>query len=382
MTFDPIPLAQDLIRRRSVTPADDGALDVLTAALEPLGFVCRRYRFGEVDNLHAQLGAGAPHLVYCGHTDVVPVGDAKAWTAEPFGAELRDGFLWGRGAADMKGGLAAFVAAIADHLTRRGRPHGAISLIITGDEEGPAVHGIKALLPTLAEAGVRFTHGLGGEPTSARQLGDVVKNGRRGSLNAVIEVRGRQGHVAYPAKALNPIAPLLQLLTALTSRRLDDGAPGFPPSNLEVTTIDVGNGPHNVIPALATAKLNIRFNTAHRGADLSAWIAAECARMADASGAQIEAKIAVTGDPFFTAAGDWTDLVGAAVAAETGAQPALTTDGGTSDCRFLKDYAPCVEFGLVNATIHQVDERAAVDDIRALARIYAGVLDRLFHPTQ
>jgi succinyl-diaminopimelate desuccinylase len=382
MTFDPIPLAQDLIRRRSVTPADDGALDVLTAALEPLGFVCRRYRFGEVDNLHAQLGAGAPHLVYCGHTDVVPVGDAKAWTAEPFGAELRDGFLWGRGAADMKGGIAAFVAAIADYLTRRGRPPGAISLIITGDEEGPAVHGIKALLPTLAEAGVRFTHGLGGEPTSARRLGDVVKNGRRGSLNAVIEVRGRQGHVAYPAEALNPIAPLLQLLTALTSRRLDDGAPGFPPSNLEVTTIDVGNGPHNVIPALATAKLNIRFNTAHRGADLSAWIAAECARVADVSGAQIEAKIAVTGDPFFTAAGDWTDLVGAAVAAETGAQPALTTDGGTSDCRFLKDYAPCVEFGLVNATIHQVDERAAVDDVRALARIYAGVLDRLFHPTR
>jgi succinyl-diaminopimelate desuccinylase len=380
MLLDPIPLAQDLIRRRSVTPADDGALDVLSAALEPLGFVCRRYRFGAVDNLHAQLGDGAPHLVYCGHTDVVPVGDAAAWSVDPFAAEVRDGFLWGRGAADMKGGIAAFVAAVADHLARRGPPNGAISLIITGDEEGPAIDGIKALLPALAANGVRFTHGLGGEPTSARRLGDVVKNGRRGSLNAVINVRGRQGHVAYPAEALNPIPPLLALLTNLAARRLDDGAPGFPPSNLEVTTVDVGNAPHNVIPAQAGAKLNIRFNTAHIGADLAAWIEAEAARVAAATGTTIDAKIAITGDPFFTPAGAWTDLVAAAVAAETGLAPALTTDGGTSDCRFLKNYAPCVEFGLVNATIHQIDERAAIADIQALARIYAGVLDRVFAP--
>jgi succinyl-diaminopimelate desuccinylase len=380
MTLDPIALAQNLIRRRSVTPADDGALDVLSAALEPLGFACRRYRFGAVDNLHAQLGDGAPHLVYCGHTDVVPVGDAAAWTIDPFAGEIRDGFLWGRGAADMKGGIAAFVAGISAFLARHGRPRGAISLIITGDEEGPAIDGIKALLPELAKDGVRFTHGLGGEPTSAQRLGDVVKNGRRGSLNAVIHARGRQGHAAYPADALNPIPALMALLTTLKARTLDNGAPGFPPSNLEVTTIDVGNVAHNVIPAAASAKLNIRFNTAHSGAALSAWIAAEAARFSAETGVQLDAKITVTGDPFFTQPGSWTQTVAAAIAAETGLAPALTTDGGTSDCRFLKDYVDCVEFGLVNATIHQVDERAAVADIVALSRIYADVLGRVFHP--
>jgi succinyl-diaminopimelate desuccinylase len=379
MSLDPIALAQDLIRRRSVTPVDDGALEVLSAALEPLGFVCRRYRFGEVDNLHAQLGEGAPHLVYCGHTDVVPVGDAAAWTVDPFAGEIRDGFLWGRGAADMKGGIAAFVAGVSAYLANHSRPAGAISLIITGDEEGPAIDGVKALLPVLAEAGVRFTHGLGGEPTSAQRLGDVVKNGRRGSLNAVITARGRQGHVAYPADAQNPIPALMALLTGLKARRLDDGAPGFPPSNLEVTTLDVGNAPHNVIPATATAKLNIRFNTAHSGAALSAWIAAEAARLSSETGIGLDAKIAVTGDPFFTNPGAWTQIVADAVTEETGAAPALTTDGGTSDCRFLKDYVDCVEFGLVNASIHQVNERASVEDIIRLSRIYANVLTRLFH---
>jgi succinyl-diaminopimelate desuccinylase len=368
---DPIPLARALIRRRSITPADGGALDVLGAALAALGFRCRRMPFEDVDNLFATRGEGRPHLVYCGHTDVVPPGDEAAWRFDPFAAEIAEGALWGRGAADMKSGVAAFVAAIARSTPWR---RGALSLLITGDEEGPAQAGVKAMLPVLAAEGVRFDHGLGGEPTSAVRLGDVVKVGRRGSLNGVVTAAGRQGHVAYPQDADNPIPVLLAFLHALQARNLDQGYPDFEPSNLEVTSIDVGNPAHNVIPARAQAKFNIRFNPNHTGASLCAWLEGVRAAAAAARSVELDLRLAVTGEPFHTPPGPWSDLVARAVEAETGLAPALTTGGGTSDCRFLKDHAPCVEFGLLNATIHQVNEHAPLSDIEALASIYARIL--------
>lgn len=375
---DPLPLARRLIQAPSVTPADEGALDVLGEALAALGFTVTRHRFDEVDNLYARLGAAEPVFCFAGHTDVVPTGPQDQWTRAPFAADIEDGVLWGRGAADMKGAIAAMVAGTAAFLEQAGEPAGSIAFLITGDEEGPAVNGTKKLLEAITEQGEQLSHCLVGEPTNPHTLGETIKAGRRGSLNGVITVTGRQGHVAYPDKAENPIPVLMTVLSRLTARTLDDGAPHFQASNLEVTSIDVDNPAHNVIPGQARAKFNIRFNTAHIGADLKRWIEDEATGAAQGSGCTIHLDLKVTGEAFLTPPGPFTDLVKAAVAAGTGHDPALTTGGGTSDARFIKDYCPVVEFGLVGATMHQIDERVDAADITALSVIYADILQRYF----
>ncbi len=378
---DPLPLARALMRRRSVTPTDDDVLAVLSQALERLGFRVMRKRFGEVDNLYARLGDASPNFCFAGHLDVVPVGDVAAWTADPFGAEIRDGWLYGRGAADMKTAIAAMVAATARHLETEGKPAGSISFLITLDEEGPGLDGTQRVLKAITEDGEVIDHCLVGEPTSLELVGDTMKNGRRGSLNAVVTVEGKQGHVAYPKLAVNPINVLLDVAHHLRRRILDSGAPGFDASNLEITTIDVGNAPHNVIPARATAKFNIRFNTAHTGEELLAWIE-ECRERAAryARGATVTIDARVSGEPFYTTPGPFTSLLSAAITDATGRTPVLSTTGGTSDARFIKDYCPVAELGLQNATAHMVDERVLVEDVQALADVYAAVLKRYFAP--
>lgn len=375
---DPLPLSQALIRCRSVTPTDDEAMGTLGHALEALGFRVIRRRFGEVDNLYARLGETGPNFCFAGHLDVVPVGDAAAWTADPFAAEIRDGWLYGRGAADMKTAIAAMVAAAARRKAAGGWP-GSVSFLMTLDEEGPAIDGTRRMLESLRADGEVIDHCLVGEPTSVDLIGDTIKNGRRGSLNAVITVEGKQGHVAYPKLALNPVSVLLDLAHHLRHRILDSGAPGFDASNLEITTIDVGNVAHNVIPARATAKFNIRFNTNHTGASLLAWIE-ECRERAArySRGAAVTVEARVGGEPFYTSPGPFTDLLAAAVSDATGRTPVLSTSGGTSDARYIKDYCPVAELGLQNATAHMVDERVRVDDVRSLAGIYDAALARYF----
>ncbi|WP_339333610.1 succinyl-diaminopimelate desuccinylase [uncultured Maricaulis sp.] len=376
---NPLPLAQALIRRPSITPADAGALGVLEAALEQLGFACRRYPFGEVDNLYARRGTASPCFLFAGHTDVVPPGAEADWQKPPFAAEAGDdGMLWGRGAADMKGAIAAMVASVQRLLDESGEPDGSIAFLITGDEEGPAIHGTKAALAALAEEGERFDHCLVGEPTNPNVLGDTIKSGRRGSLNCTLTVTGRQGHVAYPERAENPIPALLTVLNRLLARKLDDGVSPFQPSNLEVTSIDVGNPTTNVIPATARARFNIRFNIAHTGDQLSTWIREEAAMVDLDFDGSITADIHVTGEAFLTPAGPFTTLLQDCIQAETGRRPALTTGGGTSDARFIQLYAPVAEFGLVGATMHQVDERVPVSDIETLTAIYTRILSQYF----
>lgn len=375
---DPTALAQALVRRPSITPADEGALDIVRDALEALGFTCRELPFGPVRNLYARRGTRAPNLLFAGHTDVVPPGDEAAWRSPPFAAEILDGRLYGRGSADMKGGIAAFIAAVARRDAVQAEGGGSISLLITGDEEGPAVDGTKPALAALAADGEGWSHALVGEPTSRAVLGDQVKVGRRGSLNAVVTSVGRQGHVAYPDAASNPLPPLLDFLHRITAAPLDDGDPPFAASALQVTSVDVGNPAHNVIPAQAAARFNVRFNTRWTSETLGAWIEdRRAAAAADFSGTlTVDAR--VTGEPFRTTSNAFADLLCAAVEAETGRTPERSVAGGTSDGRFIKDYAPVAEFGLVGATIHQVDEHAAVADLETLARIYARLLDGYF----
>ena len=375
MTTDPIALAQALIRCPSVTPADAGALDVLANALAALGFETHLLTFGAapdgpVRNLFARHGTSGPHFAFAGHTDVVPVGDTAAWSLDPFAAEVRDGQLVGRGAADMKGAIAAFVAAVA----RVGPLPGSLSLIITGDEEGPATFGTARLLEWMEANGHVPDACLVGEPTSLRTLGDTVKVGRRGSLNAWITVNGAQGHVAYPDRADNPITRLLRILDTLKARRLDPGSDWFDASNLEITDIGVGNPAMNVIPALARARLNIRFNDLHRGTDLKAWIEEVVAEAAPAH----ELVVRISGEAFLTEPGPLSATVSAAIEAVTGVAPELSTSGGTSDARFIRRLCPVVEFGLPGQSMHKVDEVAAVADIERLADIYAELLRRWF----
>ncbi len=371
---DPAPLACALIRKPSVTPLDAGAQFELIQALETLGFSCQRFRFGEVDNLYARRGATGKNFCFAGHTDVVSAGAEDSWTAPPFDAVIRDNKLWGRGASDMKGAIAAFIAAIARLDQTGARTPSSISLLITGDEEGPAVDGTVKLLRAIADQGERIDHCLVGEPTSAHAIGDNIKIGRRGSLNGVIRVVGRQGHVAYPERAENPVPVLLDLLTKLKERELDDGAPHFQASNLEITSVDVGNRTHNIIPAKATARLNIRFNTNHKGRDLESWIEGLVDAAREGFDGGVSAELTTTGEAFMTRAGDFTDVLQDAVEAETNRRPVLSTGGGTSDARFIKDYAPVAELGLTGESIHQVDEHCRLDDLETLTRVYARVL--------
>ncbi|HYF22048.1 MAG TPA: succinyl-diaminopimelate desuccinylase [Caulobacteraceae bacterium] len=374
LRIDPVGLARDLIRRPSVTPRDEGAMGVLEGVLEGLGFKCRRMRFGEIENLYARRGETGPNLCFAGHTDVVPPGDAAAWRADPFEARVEDGVLVGRGAVDMKGGIAAWVAAVAEV----GEVAGSLSFLITGDEEGPALDGTKKVVEALRAEGERIDHCLVGEPTSVRELGDVIKVGRRGSLNAWITVEGRQGHVAYPERAANPIPVLIRLLDRLEARRLDDGWPSFPPSNLELTTVDVGNTATNIIPAQAKGRLNVRFNPAHTGERLIAWLTDECARAEAESGLKIRLETLHSGDAFLTEPGPFVDLVTDTVDAVLGRRPEANTVGGTSDARFIRSLCPVVELGLVGQTMHQVDERAPVAEIERLRDVYAALIRRYF----
>jgi succinyl-diaminopimelate desuccinylase len=376
MTVDPISLAQDLIRRPSVTPADAGAMDVLQRALERIGFVCRRMRFGEIENLYARRGTQAPNLCFAGHTDVVPVGDAAAWTHDPFDAPIHNGVLYGRGAADMKAAIAAFVSA-ASGIDAAGQT-GSLSLLITGDEEGEAEDGTGKVVAALMAEGETVDHCVLGEPSSLAAVGDQLKIGRRGSLNAWISVEGVQGHVAYPQQAANPIPVLVRLLDRLQSHALDEGYPRFPPSNLEVTTIDVGNPTTNVIPAKAAARLNIRFNPHHDGDSLMAWLRREC----DAAGAGFRGEVnlrgKLTGNAFITEPGPFVTVCSQAAAEVMGAEPALSTTGGISDARFIRALCPVVELGLVGASMHMVDECAPIEDIHRLAETYAVLIRRYF----
>jgi succinyl-diaminopimelate desuccinylase len=368
---DPLALAQALIRCASVTPDDAGAQDVLAAALERLGFAIRRLRFGNTANLFARLGESGPHLCFAGHTDVVPAGDVAAWRGDPFGGEVRDGVLYGRGACDMKGGIAAFVAACAQRLENGGGARGSISLLITGDEEGPALDGTARVLEWMDQHGQVPDFCLVGEPTCRARLGDVVKIGRRGSLNARIALHGKQGHAAYPQRADNPVHRLVRALAALITAPLDAGTEFFEPSSLQLTSIDVGNPATNVIPAAAHAALNIRFNDRHTGAALEAWLRAVLAQHAERFGLDVS----VSGEAFLTQPGPMVDRLRAAVAAATGVEPALDTGGGTSDARFIARHCAVAEFGLVGSSMHQVDERVPVDELRGLTRAYRAVLD-------
>ncbi|PVM84573.1 succinyl-diaminopimelate desuccinylase [Caulobacter endophyticus] len=374
VSIDPVELAQALIRRPSVTPADEGAMDVLQRQLEGLGFDCRRMKFGEIENLYARRGTAQPNLCFAGHTDVVPVGDDAAWTAGPFEAEIKDGVLYGRGAVDMKSAIAAFVSAVA----HTEEVPGSISFLITGDEEGVAEDGTVKVVEALAAEGEIIDHCIVGEPTSANLLGDMVKIGRRGSINAWIAVDGKQGHVAYPHRAANPIPVMVDILSRLQGRVLDEGYTGFQPSNLEVTTVDVGNPATNVIPASAKARINIRFNPAHKGKDLAAWIEQECREAAEGFSGRVEALCKISGEAFLTQPGAFTDVIVGAVGDATGRVPELSTTGGTSDARFIRALCPVVEFGLVGSTMHQVDERVPVEEVRQLAGAYTALIRRYF----
>ena len=374
-TIDPVELAGRLIACPSVTPARGEVFDVLEAALAPLGFAVHRFVEGEppdgpVENLFATRGSGSPHFAFAGHLDVVPPGDG--WATDPFEPELRGGLLHGRGAVDMKGGIAAFVAACADVADHEGT----LSLIITGDEEGPATYGTPRLIEWMKAQGIRPDMILIGEPTSEARLGDVVKIGRRGSVNMWVRLPGTQGHVAYPHRADNPIPRLGRLIGALESLKLDKGNDAFQPSNLEITAVETSSKATNVIPGAASAQLNIRFNNLHRGEALVEMVRRTAATAAP--GATVEAKI--SGEAFLTPPGPIYDIVSAAIEAETGSPPRLSTHGGTSDGRFLIELCPVVDFGLPNATMHKLDEAAAVDDIRALQRIYGRVIRAALAP--
>lgn len=371
----PLPLAADLIRCPSVTPANAGALDVLQQALTTLGFTCHRLPFGDVDNLYARLGTKAPAFCFAGHTDVVPVGNSSDWSVDPFEAKVENGQLIGRGASDMKSAIAAFVAAVARYEASNDvTQHGSIALLITGDEEGVATHGTKKVLAWMGEQGEKVDHCLVGEPTNPLEFGEMVKIGRRGSMNGVLTIKGTQGHVAYPHLADNPVPRLLTVLGALTSKTLDEGTPHFQPSNLEVTSIDIGNRATNVIPATAEARFNIRFNDLHTPASLETWLRKTC----DQEAGSYELQCTASGEAFVTQPGLFTDLISQAIKKITGRTPELSTSGGTSDARFIKDICPVAEFGLVGKTMHKIDEQCRLEDMDALTDVYLEILDGYF----
>jgi succinyl-diaminopimelate desuccinylase len=384
MTADPVAIARDLVRCRSVTPEDGGALAYLQGVLAKAGFTVHRMTFAEpgtapIENLYARIGTEKPNLVFAGHTDVVPPGDEAAWRHPPFGGEIAGDRLYGRGAVDMKGGIACFVAAAADYLAANsGKPkRGSISLLITGDEESVAVNGTVKLLQWAAERGEKFDHCILGEPSNVDVLGDTIKAGRRGSLNGTLIVTGRQGHVAYPDRADNPIRGLVTLIAALQAP-LDDGSPQFAPSNLEFTSIDVGNPTVNLIPAEARARFNIRYNDHHSQTALKMLLER---RARDAAAGRVHYAFdwqPSNADVFVTKPGPFTDLAAAAIAEVTGRKPKLSTTGGTSDARFIKDYCPVLEFGLVGQTMHSVDECTPVADLVTLTAVYRRIIEKYF----
>lgn len=374
---DAVALAAELIRCPSVTPAEAGAIALLDRVLSQAGFRTVRVERGGVSNLFARWGEGGPALGFNGHVDVVPPGDPAAWRHPPFAGVVEDGRLWGRGAADMKSGVAAFVAAAVDFVAAT-PPRGSIVVAVTGDEEGDAVDGTAAILDWMAANGERIDHCLVGEPTCPEQMGEAIKIGRRGSITAHLRAYGRQGHAAYPERARNPLPALVRLLDRLASRRLDAGTAHFDPSTLAITTVDTGNPAANVIPAEARATVNLRFNDAHSSQALADWIEEEADRAAAAFGVGIAARFQVAGEWFLTEPGPFTELVARAVEAETGRRPAFSTSGGTSDARFVKDLCPVVEVGLVGTSMHQVDEHVEVAHIEALKGVYARILTDYF----
>jgi len=376
---DPVDLTARLVRCNSVTPAEGGALVLLQEVLEGAGFDCTRVDRGGICNLYARWGRKGANRTFGfnGHTDVVPIGAITDWTVDPFGAEIEGGFLYGRGATDMKSGVAAFAAAAVDFV-RETPPDGAIVLAITGDEEADALHGTTALLDWMAEAGEQMSVCLVGEPTCPEALGDAIKIGRRGSLTAFFTVIGVQGHSAYPQRAKNPLPAMARLMDRLSSHELDQGTEHFDPSTLAVVTIDTGNPATNVIPAKCRAAVNVRFNDRHTSGGLTDWMRSEADKVAAEFDVQVVLEMKVTGESFLTPPGALSDLVSEAVEAATGIRPALSTSGGTSDARFVKNHCPVVEFGLVGKTMHQVDERVEVAQIGALKAIYGDILRRYF----
>ena len=376
--IDALQLARDLIRRPSITPEDAGALGVLQQALEKLGFTCHRLSFTDTDtppveNLYARIGVNSPNFCFAGHTDVVPVGDQKSWSVDPFGGNIIDDVLYGRGATDMKGAIAAFVEAVSRLIDREG-VRGSISLLITGDEEGPAINGTKKVLDWMEKNGETIDVCLVGEPTNPSRLGEMVKIGRRGSLTGSLTVKGTQGHTAYPHLADNPIPRLIKMLDAISSVELDNGTEHFQPSNLQLTTIDTGNPATNVIPAQVKAGFNIRFNDLHTRASLTKWLHSQL----DTVGEKYELDVKFSGEAFLTAPGEFSALITKSIKESTGIEPELSTSGGTSDARFIKDHCAVAEFGLVGQTMHKVDEQISGTDIRTLTDIYTNILDGYF----
>jgi succinyl-diaminopimelate desuccinylase len=379
MAIDPVELTADLVRCPSVTPAEGGALLLLDRLLSDAGFTCSRVDRGEVRNLFARWGQGANGRTFGfnGHTDVVPVGDVDAWSVDPFGAEIKDGFLYGRGSTDMKSGVAAFAAAAIDFV-RDTPPDGSIVLAITGDEEGDAVDGTTALLDWMNANNERMDHCLVGEPTCPDKMGEMMKIGRRGSMTAYFTCKGVQGHSAYPHRAKNPMPAMAQLMTALAAHELDQGTEHFDASSLQITTIDTGNPANNVIPAETRSTVNIRFNDAHTSEKITMWLNGEIDMVAKATGIDIDMRVQISGESFVTPLGELSDLIAKAVKSETEVTPVASTSGGTSDARFVKNYCPVVEFGLVGKTMHQVDERVEVAQIHQLKAIYSRILTDYF----
>ena len=379
MTNAPVhDLAARLIRCPSVTPAEGGALDLLQDELTRAGFICHRLPFGEgaerIDNLFAIYGTEGPHFCFAGHTDVVPAGDPASWQEGPFDGAIKDGKLYGRGAVDMKGAIAAFVIAAREYIAEQADGAGRISLLITGDEEGDAVYGTKPVLAWLDDQGLMPTSFLVGEPTNPDAIGDVIKNGRRGSLSGELTVSGRQGHAAYPHRADNPLPRLMAMLAPLAAVEIDKGNDHFDPSTAAITSIDTGNPARNVTPETATAKFNIRYSSDHSADSLKAWLTDHF----NTVGGAWQAEWYASANPFITTPGDYTDLVAEAIASVTGRTPQLSTSGGTSDARFIAPYADVVEFGLIGQTMHQVDEHTNLDDLDKLTEIYRQILSKYF----
>lgn len=380
----PLQLAQALIRCRSVTPAEGGALTFLESLLQPAGFVCHRLTMTgpgtpDVENLYALLGTGKPHLCFAGHTDVVPAGDEAGWSRPPFAAEVADGVLYGRGAADMKGAIACFVAAALDHVQATGGLNrGSISFLVTGDEEGPGINGTAKVLDWMAARGEVPDACLVGEPTSSRLVGDEIKIGRRGSVSVELTVHGKQGHAAYAHLADNPVPKLARMIDRLCATPLDAGTPRFQPSTVEATVVSVPNSTINVIPAWARANFSIRFNDRHTRQKIEAWVRGHCEDVAGATAARFSLAFSGTHDAFLTAPGPLADTMRGAVEAVTGRTPTLTTAGGASDASFIHKYCPVIELGLVNATVHQVDERVPVADLIRLTAIYRRFIEDYF----